>query len=209
MIDPQILMPSKATKSAPPISGATITSEQDLGDDSDDVDLNEEEPENATYLIDIVTGITHDSDSIITDMPEMEQADLFDSLEDNLQANAETDPVHCSPEQFITNLSKINVIRNENMGGFAEAKFEELAGTYVATGNSRDVPSRFVFFCPNEAWGCEYKTLSNKKMKEHARKCKISEANPVKLAIFKGRKPSCASGSFKDESTRNRHEARS
>ena len=80
------------------------------------------------HLIDIVTGVTHDSDSIITDMPETEQADLLDSLEDNLQAHVETDPVHCSPEQLITNLSKINVVRNEITGGLPKQSLKSLQG---------------------------------------------------------------------------------
>jgi hypothetical protein len=210
-IDPQLLIYSERTtemtsvvaKSGPPISTKEMTSEYDIGKSV--VHLSEEESENAVYLLEIVTGTSDDSESLMAETPETEYADLLGSLE-NLHPTSGDDshPFHCSPELFITNFSKINVIRNDTAGDLGQEKFEESAGTWVATGNSRDVPSRLLFYCPNEVWGCDYNTPKNLRIGEHTRRCKISRENLVKPSTFKCRKG--CNNTFKDEGTRNKHE---
>ena len=214
MIDPQLLAASEVTtemapKSAAPISttSAEMTSKEDLDEDeSENVDLSEEESESARYLIDLVTGTSQDPELPINDTPETEQEDLLNVVEETQRAQTEANPVHCSGEQFVANFAKINVFRNAVAAKLGKQKLKEDAGNYVATGNSRDDPSLFMLFCPNEPWGCDYKHGNSFKMNSHARKCKISEANPVTLVFeFKCRKLNCKE-EFKDVNIRNKHE---
>ena len=173
--------------------------------------LSEEESENAAYLLEIVTGTSKDSVTLMTETLETEHADILDTLDDlrlkhlPYTSGDEQHPLYCSAELFIDKFSKINIIRNDSASGVGQKKFDERASTWVATGNSRDAPSRFLFYCPNKFWGCDYNTPNNGRFGEHARKCKISEDNPVKPSTFKCRKLGC-NDMIKSENHRNKHE---
>jgi hypothetical protein len=155
-------MTSVVHESGPSILTKEMTSEYDSGMD---IHLSGEESENADYLIEIVVGTSEVSTSFMTETPETEDADILDFLEDLHLTSAGSHPLHSSPEAFIEQFSKINVIRNDTAAGLREEKFGELAGTLVATGNSRDLPSRFIFYCPNEVWGCDQHSSSSKRMR--------------------------------------------
>lgn len=196
-IDPQLYMPEMASmigESEPSISSNIA---------NNTAHLNEEESENAVYLIELLTGTADISESLMAETPETEHADLLHSLEE-LEVE-DSHLVHCSPKLFIDKFSAINVIRNDTAADMSEKKFEEHAATYVAIGNSRDAPSRLMFYCPNEAWGCDYGNAIHSRFVEHTGRCKISEENPVKPSIFKCRKNGCDER-FRDVHVRNRHE---
>lgn len=87
-IDPQLLTSSDRTaqtssvaaKSGPAISTKQTSSEYDVGKNV--VQLSEEESENAVYLIELVTGTSDDSESLMAQTSETEREDLLESLED-------------------------------------------------------------------------------------------------------------------------------
>jgi hypothetical protein len=189
-IDPQLPIPSEritemtsvATKSGPSISTKEMTSDVDIRKGV--AHLGEEESENSIYLIRIVAGTSDDSESLMAETPETEHAYILDSLEGLHQTSGDSRPLHCSAELLMDNFSRVNVIRNDTVTDVGQEKFEELAGTWVATGNSRDMPSRFMFYYPNEVLGYDYNTPRFQKMGEHMRRCETSQRNSVKPLIL-------------------------
>ena len=112
-----------------PISttSAEIASREDSDqNDFENVVLNEEEAENAEYLINLVTGSSQDIELLIEDTSETEHDNLLDIVEDTPPAQAQVDSMHRSGEQFVAIFSKINVCRIGAAAKFGKEKLKEV-----------------------------------------------------------------------------------
>ncbi|KFZ23216.1 hypothetical protein V502_02307 [Pseudogymnoascus sp. VKM F-4520 (FW-2644)] len=74
---------------------------------------------------------------------------LLEALEDTC-IQSQDDRIHVSAEDFILFFAKVNVIRNRNAARMTDKVFEQEEMRWVATGNSRDPPTRFLFCCPQK-----------------------------------------------------------
>ena len=200
-IDPQILAESSSTNL---VHSTHLTNDEDDEDtqNPDLVELNAEEHDNAMHLLGIVTTQTGTFDSAQNENADI---DLLDTLDNALQSFDESNPVHSPAEGFIEYFSRINIIRNQEAGAMGETTFEKEAHRFVPIGNSRDIPTRFIYRCSNRNWGCQYICYYRSRIEDHIRKCKISESNPDKSATFKCRKPGC-DREFKTLGGRKSHE---
>jgi hypothetical protein len=197
-VDPQILGASSSAASLP-------STNNDYDEDTSNPDLmvlSAEEQDNAMHLLEVVTSQTDTVDSVTDEEADL---DLLDNLDKAVQTFDETDPVHSHAEGFIDYFSRINILRNQTAGRISDAAFQENVHKWAPQGNSRDMPTRFIYRCSNQNWGCQYVCYSHQRLEEHILKCSISESNPVKPANFMCRKPNCDRG-FKTKSGRKSHE---
>lgn len=187
------------------------TSSIEMDEELDDEQvLSDEITMQANQIISAISGISSDAE-ISLQVGEVDlQVDLEHMLLEALDcdpARDEHDHVHTSGEDFIRFFAQINVIRNRNAARLTDEKFQEDAMHWVAIGNSRDPPRRFLFCCPHKEWGCTFSARVMEKFDVHVRRCKISEEKPFvpKELKFPCRKAGC-SRKFGSKSRRGRHE---
>jgi hypothetical protein len=217
-VDPQILVasslsliptPPEDSEWAPSISAtpqlSTYLTNNDSDEDTSDPDLmplSVKDHENAIRLLDIVMTSTGAVDSATNEDADV---NLLEVLDEAFQPFDETDPIHSCPEGFINYFPRINIMRNQIAGHLSEERFQENVYKWAPTGNSRDMPTRFIYRCSNRIWGCEHIGNQRRAVEEHSRKCRISQSNPVKPANIMCRKPNCSKG-FRTTSARDSHE---
>lgn len=85
-------------------------------------------------------------------------------------------PWEIDSSDFVTFLSKINVVRNESISKCSVASWPEVVKTknIIATGNSRDAPTAYQHLCPNHEYGCKYNAQNPQDIQTHFRFCKVT-----------------------------------
>lgn len=194
-------------KSGAPISVGGSDDTSELGDEQV---LSDEDTIQAERIISAISGSATDGEVSVQVGDEDLQVDLqhllLESLEDT-PVRDEHDRVHVPAEDFIRFFAQINVIRNRNAARLTDANFEKEAAHWVATGNSRDPPTRFLFCCPQKEWGCTFSARVMAKLEVHIVSCKISKEQPFmqKELLFHCRRAGC-SERFTCVGSRSRHE---
>jgi hypothetical protein len=176
-------------------------------------ELTAEETDNAQYIHELIIGSSEDVEQDGENREDREEAYFLDALEasernKDEQSNVD-DPIYANADSFITFFSKINVVNNKTLGAFSQVRFEKEVTASVPTGNSRDEPTRFVFFCPNQDKGCGYYSTSKELRNRLSRLCEPSPETsaPTSTAQFYCREvDGCDAGPFNSRSTRNSHE---
>lgn len=172
--------------------------------------LTDEITMQANQIISAISGISSDAEISLQvgekDLQVGLEHILLEALEDT-PIRDESDPVHASAEDFIRFFAHINVIRNRNAARLTDEKFQEDSVRWVAIGNSREPPTRFLFSCPHREWGCTFSARVLAPFEIHVARCKISEEKPFvqKELRFPCRKAGC-SRRFGAQGSRNRHE---
>jgi hypothetical protein len=90
-----------------------------------------------------------------------------------------------------------------------EERFLREVDSYVPVGNSRDQPTRFLFFCPNRSLGCKYNSTNKVVLGKHVVTCNRSEETspaPLPSALYKCRKEGCTVEPFDTTHKRDYHE---
>ncbi|KAK0103826.1 hypothetical protein ONS95_005825 [Cadophora gregata] len=205
-IDPQVLGTSKTTVASVSADESVASIPTESSSDDISMELTDEQSENAQFILQVLTGTQVESEAVPDESDEAQQEQLLEALEDlNLGANDPPHPIFCSPEKFIENFSKINIIRNTAAGNLGKEKFAKQMGTFVAQGCSRDAPTQYIYYCANDTWGCSFQTTYKESFDYHALSCKISQDNPVEPEIYKCRKANC-DARFKTNGVRIMHE---
>ncbi|TAQ89982.1 hypothetical protein B7494_g1722 [Chlorociboria aeruginascens] len=172
-------------------SDMNIPDDEDMDTDIHDdesVPLSANDQENAVRLLNVMLEKSELIDSV---SDEDEDLALLDALDAAAQSYDDMDPVHSSAKGFIEYFARINILRITVPSKFSEAKFQQEMERWAPIGNSRDKPMRFILYCSNKKWGCEYSNPSHSHMQRHIPKCKISSSNLVSTTSFTCGKPKC------------------
>lgn len=221
-IDPQLLeldsrqcglamspLPSAASNSSGPSctghDDSAIPEDKEDDDDDDCSDcLDAQQSAEADKLFDIVAPLAQldiDSDATLDDSEGL----LLDSLIAVDTTDSDQDPRRFPSAGFVDFFSKVNIVRHTKAGRMSEIVFQEEAFKFFPTGNSRDAPTRYVFFCINRQLGCAWSSHNGVLARLHYEHCQVTEAKPIRSAGFKCRKAGCNS-TFNSKSSRSGHE---
>jgi hypothetical protein len=174
--------------------------------------LTTEESDNAQYLMGLVTSPYEGSQEEEQDAKGMcsEEAVLLDLLEESsVQQRVADDPIHAHADEFITYFSRLNIVRNSSLGHMGQERFLREFAAYVPAGNSRDGPTRFLFFYPNRGRGYKYSSPDKVGLRHHVVACNPSEDTspaPLPSARYKCRKEGCTVEPFSTTHKRDYHE---
>lgn len=166
----------------------SVTPNQDQGENADEGLLDAEQCTQADDLFDIVAPLSNTAHSTSNNIVAPDAA-LLATLDDSTSYVASEDPIHLPPADFVAFFAKINVILNASVAELSEANFQAVASQYIAVGNSRAAPSRFLYACPNH--GCNFTHTIPRKLALHVSGCKISISNPPKPRDIPCRKDGC------------------
>ena len=190
-------------------SNTAIDDEDDNADDDDDDDddddempLAAEDKDNAIRMMGLLFEKTELVDSR---SDEEEDLILLDALDAAAHTYDDIDPVHSSAEGFIEYFARINIIKTTAASRLNDATFQQQAGNWASIGNSRDMPTRFIHYCPNKQLGCRYSNPSTRSIRRHAIKCKIAQRSPVLTKTFTCTRSDC-SRQFTTKQQRRQHE---
>jgi hypothetical protein len=215
-IDPRLFMEGVSEREMSGLESAvekSRSSDIEIYDESDNEEavLSDENLTRASEILSAMSGVALDGEfSVTVDKEDLQidlTKDLLEALEDDL-APDEHDHIHTSGEIFVQFFAQINVIRNYNAAKYCDEKFQENATRWVAVGNSRDPPTRFLFCCPNKTWGCTFATKKFAVVKVHAELCELSAEKLFveKELAFPCRHPGCDMR-FGHAGSRTNHEA--